>query len=1026
MIPLKLSIEGLYSYREKQTIDFTKLTSNHLFGIFGEVGSGKSAILEAMMFALYGKSDRLAQNENRLYNMLNLQSDKFALELECLSGKSGQEEYKFVYEARRNSKRFEDVKRGRRIISKKVDGEWLPLETATPEEIIGMSAENFRQTVIIPQGKFREFIELGAKSRADMMQELFHLDRFDLSDKVKTLWVANKEQITVVSTRLEQFKELNKALLDERKASFQTLLEEKKGLEEKVRLLQADFSSQEELKKLFAEKASFQQREVTMLAQEPKFENLENELNRYQEAVLHFKSLVDSLRHCEQDINKKDTQLMSLASEKSGVAAEFQSKKAELEAATKAYEEREKIAQQCQDLETLLQLKGKKIALEKVTAKATDLGQQSEQLKAALEQAKLEQKRVQEALKELREKEIDVSLLKDVDHWFEKKETIEKAKKELEGKLQEIVSKQELIQATVFTEFEKESVEIAKDKSLAEGQELLSTALADLEEKKAELEPNIHELRVQNEFAHHSENLVEGEPCPLCGSANHPSPLEAAHVKEELAKLEEQLKQLGERQKQLGKLEEKVVAAKSRFDSEENLKAHQEELLGRKVEERNSHKKAFVWVGFEGKERTEISEKLKAQEAAKAKMKQLQAELEGLNEELEKKRVDMEKVEKEHQEKALEKARLESESEAYRQKMHFPDFIKYIDKPEEELQHSIEKGKRRYEETERVYKELDEAHRVLEQKLTALDSRLAAERENHSQLNERKSTINADIEEKYGQTSFTNLLDVKNTLSLQLDVESERRKIAAFREELREVQSQVAAVVQKIGERVYKEETHVQNEQLLREAERAQQESSRKIGVLETEIGRIEKGLEEQKSLNKELKELEVRQENLSTLSGLFKGKGFVKYISSIYLQNLVKAANVRFLKLTQNNLSLDLNENYEFIVRDQLNGGKTRLLKTLSGGQTFQASLCLALALAENVKSLNESGQSFFFLDEGFGTLDRKSLAVVFETLRSLQRENRIVGIISHVEELQQEIQVSLNITHDKERGSLIGYSWE
>ena len=124
--------------------------------------------------------------------------------------------------------------------------------------------------------------------------------------------------------------------------------------------------------------------------------------------------------------------------------------------------------------------------------------------------------------------------------------------------------------------------------------------------------------------------------------------------------------------------------------------------------------------------------------------------------------------------------------------------------------------------------------------------------------------------------------------------------------------------------------------------------------------------------------------------------------------------------------MSLELDEGNDFVIRDFLNGGKTRALKTLSGGQTFQIALCLALALAENVKSLNQAEQSFFFLDEGFGTLDRSSLQIVFETLKSLQKENRIVGIISHVEDLQQEIDVALLIENDSEKGSIIKRSWE
>jgi len=107
------------------------------------------------------------------------------------------------------------------------------------------------------------------------------------------------------------------------------------------------------------------------------------------------------------------------------------------------------------------------------------------------------------------------------------------------------------------------------------------------------------------------------------------------------------------------------------------------------------------------------------------------------------------------------------------------------------------------------------------------------------------------------------------------------------------------------------------------------------------------------------------------------------------------------------------------------MNGGKIRSVKTLSGGQTFQAALSLALALADNIQKITESNQNFFFLDEGFGSLDKESLNIVFDTLKSLRKENRIVGVISHVEEMQQEIDVHLRIENHEERGSTIQPSW-
>ena len=110
MKPLELTIEGLYSYQNRQTIDFTKLTSAGLFGIFGTVGSGKSSILEAITYAIYGRTDKLNQSgDNRNYNMMNLKSNELFIDFIFETGKE-QARYKSTVRGRRNSKRFEDVK----------------------------------------------------------------------------------------------------------------------------------------------------------------------------------------------------------------------------------------------------------------------------------------------------------------------------------------------------------------------------------------------------------------------------------------------------------------------------------------------------------------------------------------------------------------------------------------------------------------------------------------------------------------------------------------------------------------------------------------------------------------------------------------------------------------------------------------------------------------------------------------------------------------------------------------------------
>ena len=125
MIPLKLTLSGIYSFREnKQTIDFKRLTQESLFGIFGKVGSGKSTILEAIIFALYSKTERMG-GRDYLYNMMNLSSNESYIDFEF---EAGEVEYRSIVKLKRNSKNFENVTTPKRELYKKENGEWVTLD----------------------------------------------------------------------------------------------------------------------------------------------------------------------------------------------------------------------------------------------------------------------------------------------------------------------------------------------------------------------------------------------------------------------------------------------------------------------------------------------------------------------------------------------------------------------------------------------------------------------------------------------------------------------------------------------------------------------------------------------------------------------------------------------------------------------------------------------------------------------------------------------------------------------------------
>jgi exonuclease SbcC len=285
------------------------------------------------------------------------------------------------------------------------------------------------------------------------------------------------------------------------------------------------------------------------------------------------------------------------------------------------------------------------------------------------------------------------------------------------------------------------------------------------------------------------------------------------------------------------------------------------------------------------------------------------------------------------------------------------------------------------------------------------------------QLNTYQQTINQLLIEN----AFHSESAVSEILAQNLNVDIERKTIEEFLNTLKNTQELLVNLRKDYGNFTYNAEQHA-------EVSAKKQTISEQLNYQRKEEGRIDGILRKaQEDLSKKIgllnakNELEIRGQHLEDLGKLFRGNGFVDFVSSIYLQNLCHAANVRFHKMTRQQLHLELGEDNSFWVRDVMNGGKSRLLKTLSGGQKFQAALSLALALADNIHTLTESKHNFFFLDEGFGSLDRESLQVVFETLKSLRKENRIVGIISHVEDLQQEIDRYLKVHNSEEFGSVV-----
>ncbi|AWW31223.1 SMC family ATPase [Echinicola strongylocentroti] len=1008
MIPVQLEIEGLYSYKEKQTIDFTQLTGAGLFGIFGSVGSGKSSILEAVLLALYGTTERLASKGEK-NSMVNLQSPGIAIHFEFQAGKNNAKTYKASYIAKRNTKNFDDVKPATHTFYEKTTEGWLPLDEKG-EALVGMKMDHFRQTVIIPQGKFREFIEQKPKDRAEMMKELFGLERFDLAGKTKQLLSVEKEKKIKLETQLEGLAAFTKDALQASEGQLHQLTDQKQKetqqLSQKEQQLNSILAVKEKAEQLIQLKKQMEESDRLL----PTFQQKRTQLKQYQTALAYVKPLLDQFQELEIDLEKYRVSVTDCERFKTRFEQEIEEKNARYH---KLYQDYSHKGEKEARIRDLLQIK----ELNKLSAEKASLQQNLEQLaqqnstqqehkdkwvlqidqtEKAMEQLDVpdmaQVSKLETALLELRQLEERSALLTG----------------QLKGLAEEIKStqsaKEQVLQGVGLQEADFTS-------AIQKTTKLLQQAQKDRE----------HLLQQQGLYVY-AHQLKDGEACPLCGALEHPEPLEHHFDEKMLNKTDDSIQQFGQRL-------EALRAAQSTYEKllltlENTQKSHLE-----KQQEADQVQQRIQYLLKENDAKngaTTIEQQLETAKTALKKEKTLQQQLKSL---LADQKAFLAKSEQDlvkYQEADQQVKTLQTKIETKLGEVNFPDLLeKYRTASGHKIDEDIAKVKHYLDDLEVNLPRAQDALNEARQQQTTNLANLKTYQDRLAEVKVKLEKTEESLSLALAQHDFANAATVKDLLAKQLDPAKLEEEIKVFDRQRDIILAKMKELQADEAVAGYDQALFTTIQEEYQTAKSTLEATQKRVALLQKEIEDIHSKLEEKTRLKKEFQQVENRESNLKELYGLFQGSGFVKYVSNIYLKELVQTANIRFMQLSKNSLTLEVDESNTFWVKDHLNGGKKRLLKTLSGGQTFQASLCLALALAEKVKSLNRADQSFFFLDEGFGALDKNALRTVFETLKSLRHEKRIVGIISHVEELQQEIGVYAQVELDPEKGSQVTYSF-
>ncbi len=1023
MIPIELTIEGLYSYQKRQTIDFSKLTSAGLFGIFGTVGSGKSSILEAITFAIYGKTDKLNQSgDNRNYNMMNLKSNELLIDFTFEAGRD-QTKYRSTVKGRRNSKRFEDVKTFERRSYKEVENEWLPIEISELEKAVGLSYENFKRTIIIPQGQFQEFLQLGNRDRTQMMKELFNLEKFEFYFKVVSLESKNNSQKQNISGQLQQLGSLNSDLVDVYKNQ---LIDIENNIKDQNLKLVACQKDEEQLRLLHVKIKKRDESEKTLnslIQQQPEFDKLEKKIIRYEQCLTSFRHLLTSLNEYRAKVKDRKDQTLTDEAKLKLYNDSINKLNGVVENLKPQYDKREELKRKAEELSTLIKIN----ELEKKVNEDSESVEKGikywGETNKVVSGLRKDREEIEGKISELRRSMPNFTLLSNIKTWYTEKYNLERQINDVQDQIEASINREKGLFAKKEDILKEPIFNSITNLSFKDCNKFLESETARIKKQQANLIEHESHVLVKAQLEAFAQDLESGTPCPLCGSLHHPELFKSEDIKElqeqiKKSKLlfEKQLQKISSIIKQLDILEVSHTELNKRTLELQKLKEKLLDSIAR-------HNKQFIWNKYLTFD--ELNSAFDDMELIQKRIKFFETELINKVEDL-----------KSHEDK-LERARVKLEDiknmltinrthlltlHQQLQTINPKDYLECND------QTIIEKRNILLDEYSQIEKDYTLNVNLLKKMSRQRDILKGRHDTNISELEKEISFImklENDIDKELAESDFTSIDEVQNILSDTIDIKVDKLRIEEFKNSLLKIRSTFEQYQNEVGESEYDSEVHTQ---LINEIETI----NTQLGIMNKDHGRINelhksllKNIEIQLSLRNELKALETRSDNIKTMKSLFKASGFVNYISSVYLQNLCNTANSRFFQLTRQKLSLEISEDNNFKVRDFMNGGKERSVKTLSGGQTFQASLSLALALADNIQKITESDQNFFFLDEGFGSLDKESLNIVFDTLKSLRKENRIVGVISHVEEMQQEIEAHLHIVNHEEMGSIIHPGW-
>lgn len=986
MKPLLIKLRNIGPFVNEQ-IDFSKL--ENMFLITGNTGAGKTFIFDAMTFALYGSvCGSRGEESNQLRSKYTDVKDDSEAFVEFSFESAGK-----IYRVNRTlsykyvNKNNKEATKDSVVVFEQYNTEQKSFVSfdeqksqidARIQSIIGLKKDEFSKIILLPQGAFSSFLKENSKDKAETLKKIFPVDSYtsimeDIREKAKNLkneLDAINNQITNLCQKCD-FSEGDK-FLEELKVKKEEIENKQKNNSQELQTIVSEITKLNEEKAQAKEKDEHSEKLNNLLSKKEFYEHIEEKIKKAEKSSV-FGEFIRNVELCKKNYEK--------------AKIDFEESKENLNFVSKKYDE---IFQQENDFAVL------KAETKKMQSEFSVLEEQlknAKELAFYIEKTQSEKQKLEKLKEELNKIDCEITENKNkVNSELAVETVIEQITIEIsnlkikvkddEQKLNDFQSLQKIIKEIDEKQSELRELNLSKDslvKNIENNRKILDETL--IAQKNYEKKNASYEL---------AKDLQEGQECPVCGSLNHP----------------------------------KLACSISGLSYSDKISTYEQNL-------KISQEKAIEIEAQISSVATLISEK-----SIQKKELEAQSIEENICEIFENDKVSLEKKEEDIQFYKKIKENLELLEEKYKAKR---DEIMEQDKiyssclaTQKEKENNSLKGSSLEELTKKhltVQKELEDS----ELKINKWENdckNIASEKKACEVDNQTKSKYFADssknldhanavLSEKVSSSEFNNLEEVLSSFV-------EENELIKIKNDLKEYSVSVvehSAVLEK-----YK------NIRMLSEIETDLQVAQNKKNEMDIESQNLnndfqkiienytnfESSFEQYKTLENQRKTTEQKRLPYEKLNNDLNGNNpkklqFDSWVLGIYFEQVVTYASKRFYDISNGRYNFKI-ANYEnggkgnskkgldLLVIDSFNGSE-RPTSTLSGGETFMASISLALALTDVVQNLNGGIQlDSLFIDEGFGTLDNETLDKALGVLNELQ-ETKMVGIISHVDALQSTI---------------------